>query len=78
MRDDTYRKAFGYSPVKGDRFGRQQFSFLDYRGMDVKLGGATSSIRPSELKESSHPVLIAPGNLLGEPIAELRFDIRER
>ena len=28
--------------------------------------------------EFSHPVLIAPGNLLGEPIAELRFDIRER
>lgn len=70
-------KSFWLQSSERDRFGRQQFSFLDYRGMDVKLGGPPV-VSGLPKPEFSHPVLIAPGNLLGEPNAELRFDIRER
>lgn len=70
-------KSFWLQSSGVDRFGRQQFMFADYRGKDVTLAGppVVSGIPKPEFRR---PVLIAPGNLLGEPNAELRFVIRER
>jgi len=59
-----------------DRFGRERFVFTDYKGKEVILGGppVVSGLPGLGFQQ---PALIAPGNLLGEPNAELRFLIRE-
>jgi len=70
-------KVFWLQSFETDREGRQQFVFSDYLNKEVTLGGppVISGLRRPGFRE---PVLIAPGNLLGEPNAELRFTIRER
>ncbi len=70
-------KIFWLQSLGTDRVGRQQFVFSDYVGREITLGGppVVSGLPKPNFRE---PALIAPGNLLGEPNAELRFAVRER
>ncbi len=69
-------KVYWLQSLQKDRLGRQRFVFVDYRGRETTVGGPPVISGLSE-PTFSEPVLVAPGNLLGEPNAELRFELRE-
>ena len=77
---DTRRyipKSYWLQSNQTERYGHQTLVFSDYRGKSVTLGGPpVVSGLPSRGFHNS--VVIAPGNLLGEPNSELCFAIRER
>lgn len=69
-------KLFWLQSVETDRFGREEYMFRDYRGKEITIGGppVVSGLPKPRFRT---PVLIAAGNLLGEPNAELRFAVRD-
>ena len=69
-------KEFWLQSLTRDRYGQESFIFTDYQGREITLGGpAVVSGLPKPRFRT--PVVIAPGNLLGQPNSELRFEIRE-
>ncbi len=70
-------KAFWRVSRKIDRFGRRENVLCDYRGREVTIKEPTTVYHRGHLS-SKEPVLVAPGNLLGLPSAELVFRILYR
>ena len=54
---------------EADRFGRQKFAFQDYREKGVTLGDCPPVVSGLPKPRFREPMLIAAGNLLGEPNA---------
>lgn len=76
---DLYRfipKEYWLQSRSRDRHGKQTLVFADYQGREVSLGGP-SVISGLPEPVFRKPVIIGPGNPLGFPHAELRFEIRE-
>lgn len=76
---DTLRyvpKVFWLRTRTTDRFGRSQFTYVDYRGKEIVLSGPPVVSGLSEIS-FTEPAIIAAGNLLGAPNAQLRFSSRE-
>lgn len=69
-------KEFWLHSRNRDRYGKETLVFTDYQGREVTLGGPSVVSGLPEARFRT-PVVIAPGNLLGFPHAELRFAIRE-
>lgn len=62
---------------KIDRFGRRENVLCDYRGRELMIKEPTTVYDRGHLS-AKEPVLVAPGNLLGLPNAELVFRILYR
>lgn len=67
-------KAFWRVSGTTDRYGRRENVLCDYRGRDVLIKEPTTVYNRGRLS-TKEPVLVAPGNLLGLPSAELIFRI---
>jgi hypothetical protein len=75
LRADTYRyfpKLYWLTKREGDRFGLVEYEYRDYRDRALKLYGP-SAISGTPRNMYQHPVVIASGNLIGLPNAQLRF-----
>ena len=60
-----------------NRFGMVEYEYRDYAGrVFTAYGPSTVSGLPRHLYD--HPVVIAPGNLIGYPNANLMFRLKEK
>jgi hypothetical protein len=68
-------KTFWLYQRQEDRFGRQEYALQDYMNRHLVLRGP-SVVAGMDQIEFDRPVLIAAGNLLGQPNSELRFSLK--
>lgn len=65
-------KIYWMTRVTTDRYGRVEYQLEDYMGRSLTLHGPTL-VRGNYVPQREAPVIVAPGNLLGQPNAELGF-----
>lgn len=69
-------KTFWLRSRKEDLFGRVEFVLEDYQGRTIAVSGPSVAVSLVALR-FSEPYLIAPGGLLSDVGAELRFRVKE-
>jgi hypothetical protein len=70
-------KEFWAMSWKQDRAGRREFEFHDYSGRKFAVYEPSLALGVDDI-DLNHPILIAPGNLLGHASAALIFRIRDK
>lgn len=72
-----FPKQFWLESKKENRYGVREYTYLDYADRElITFGPNVAMGLPNQIY--AHPVIIAPGNLLGYPNSQLMFWIQER